>query len=335
MPECSKTRKDKKTKFLLSKEITTDVSKELFTGFSGNEIILIDPKIREKIISRKIVEIPRKKLSKYKQVNHFIESVDNLYDMIGGNELNLIKDFGNKMMNYIMLEMSNIINSIYDKDTINLSKISKRYKNFTSLFQKTKDIDKIDLFITDETILLSDKIDKSSKQLINKEQKLTHLKNNSRKIFNNITELSTIFRDSRKVLIFFEKNANKYSYIDLLNILKKYANEMYEYIDFYSEIIEDKYCRNPSKYEKEYDLFKNYIQKLKFIDGNLNDYVIKLDLFRTKYLENINETINHCIENEYCNERILKHLDKLTIETHDSIHTDFLIIQKSKTLFLK
>jgi hypothetical protein len=312
--ECMKDRNEKKLKKILSSQ-KKDLSLIKFSKKEdmSTEIVLKDTSIA--LSNKKQMTY----YSKKDYISNFKLLIDNLYDMIGGNEINVIKSFGDKMMTYTMLENLNLISSIKRDNIDEIVKIKKRINNFSKLYKSSGDISSLKLLKDGDTLKLEDCKSKYD---------ITLYKEQSENIIDNINELSLVFRSAKGIIDFFNSGSNKYSYVDLINVLNKYSESIYDYVNEFKIMIEEKFNSNPSKYFKIHHLLNEYVGKIEYVINSLNDYSSKLDFFDKKYINNINKIIDKCLEKDYDKTIVIKNIYSLDEETYNDINKEFILLKK-------
>ena len=277
-----------------SSELVTANSSELVTN-SRTGVIVKDKEIKKIMINK---------------INTFQSCVDMMYEMVGGKDIDIIKKYGDNMKRYALINTSNIMQAINDDDKDYLLKINDRMDNYSKLYELSGNIEH----------LLED----------NKETDIMLLKEGSKNIINNLEKLSTVFRSSETLINFFNKGTNKYSYMDLVEILYKYSTLMQEYINEASDYIDMKVASKPSKYMKTYNLINSYKQKLLYTTSKLKSYSNNLDTFNKMYNRNIKQLIvdyleTDCLKTEEKKNDMINYISNITNDVYTDISTKFIL----------
>lgn len=244
------------------------------------------------------------------KINTFQSCVDMMYEMVGGKDIDIIKEYGDNMKKYALTNTFSIIQAIRDNDKDYLLKINDRMDNYSKLYELSGNIEH----------LLED----------NKETDLMLLKEGSKNIIDNLNELSLVFRSSDTIMKFFNKESNKYSYMDLVEVLYKYSTLMQEYINEASDYIDMKVASKPSKYMKTYNLINAYKQKLLYTTSKLKSYSNDLDTFNKMYNRNIKQLIvdylkSDGLKTEERNKNMINYISDITNDVYTDISTKFIL----------
>ena len=315
---CDKNRKVKSKKKIKFGKKSKKIVKKKSSSSKSKELVLYNKEGSLTTYSKTGSLTTYTKTSSDNPIRRVVSLIDNMYDMIGGKDINLIKDFGDNMMKYTILEDGYLIHSIDTDDKSGLAMCKQRLTNFSKLYSLTGDISTLNL-IKDEGVLKLENFKNEGDIMVFKEE--------SENIIGNINELSLIFRSSKSIIDFFSKSSNKYSYVDLINVLERYTDSMYSTIEEFSTVVEENYIENPSKYSKDYLLVKEYMQKLEYINSSLNDYSKKLEYFNNSYINSMNRIVDNCLEGNYDKSKTIEFIKNLTNGTLGDITREFLHLE--------